>query len=105
MPGRGGTSPGMAIKILKFTAPWCVPCKTLAPTLAAVATEYRVPLEEIDVERDQLAAQRYDVRAMPTVVILRDGVEVGRTVGVRPRTFLAGMLDRALAGDVAIACP
>jgi thiol-disulfide isomerase/thioredoxin len=105
MPAAPGTSPGMAIKILEFTAAWCGPCKTLAPTLAAVAAEYRVPIEEIDVERDQLAAQRYDVRAMPTVVILRDGAEVGRTVGVRPRAFFAGMLDRALAGEVAIASP
>jgi hypothetical protein len=38
-------------------------------------------------------------------VIVRDGVEVGRVVGVRSRAFLAGMLDRALAGETAIASP
>ncbi len=42
---------------------------------------------------------------MPTVILLRDGREVGRVVGARPRAFFAGMLDRALAGDVAIAGP
>jgi hypothetical protein len=42
---------------------------------------------------------------MPTLVILRDGREVGRIVGSRPRGFVAGVLDRALAGDVAIAAP
>jgi thioredoxin 1 len=105
MPARLATSPGMAISLLEFTAAWCGPCKVLAPTLQAVATEYKLPVTEIDVERDQVAAARYDVRAMPTVVILRDGAEVGRMVGVRSRAYLAGMLDRALAGDVAIACP
>jgi thioredoxin 1 len=105
MPARVATSPGMAISLIEFTAAWCGPCKVLAPTLQAVATEYKLPVTEIDVERDQVAAARYDVRTMPTVVILRDGAEVGRVVGARPRAFLAGMLDRALAGDVAIASP
>ena len=45
------------------------------------------------------------VRSMPTLVLLRDGREVGRIVGSRPRGFVAGVLDRALNGDVAIAAP
>jgi thioredoxin 1 len=105
MPARVATSPRMALSLIEFTAVWCGPCKTLAPTLKAVAAEYKLPVTEIDVERDQVAAARYDVRAMPTVVILRDGAEVGRMVGVRSRQHLSGMLDRALAGDVAIASP
>jgi thioredoxin-like negative regulator of GroEL len=55
---------------------------------------------------DQIAlAERYNVRSMPTLVLLRDGREVGRVVGSRPRAFIAGVLDRALGGDVAIAAP
>jgi len=98
------TSPCM-LTMLEFTAPWCPPCKAMKPALDALAAEYRLTLTEIDVERDMVAAQRYEVRATPTIVILRDGAEVGRVVGARPRAFLAGMLDRALAGDVAIAGP
>jgi thioredoxin-like negative regulator of GroEL len=94
-----------SIALLEFTAAWCGPCKQLKPTLDALAREYRVAITEIDVDRDPVAAQHHDVRAMPTTLILRDGVEVGRVVGARPRAFLAGMLDRALAGDVAIASP
>jgi thioredoxin 1 len=95
------------IKVLDFTAAWCGPCKTLKPVLAALATEYgkHVEIVEIDTEEDPVAAQRYNVRAMPTIVLERDGVEVGRVVGARPRAFLAGMIDRALHGDVAIAGP
>lgn len=95
------------IKVLDFTAAWCGPCKTLKPVLAALATEYgnHIEIVEIDTEEDPVAAQRYNVRAMPTIVLERDGVEVGRVVGARPRAFLAGMIDRALHGDVAIAGP
>ena len=95
------------ITVLDFTAEWCPPCKALKPTLAALAKEYGAAIEVVmvDVDADQIAAQNYNVRAMPTIVILRDGKEVGRTQGARPKAFLAGMIDRALHGDVAIASP
>lgn len=79
----------------------------MEPTLAALAKEYgtRLRVVAVDVDEDQLTTQQYNVRSMPTFVLLRDGKEVGRAIGSRPRAFLAGMIDRALAGDVAIANP
>ena len=79
----------------------------MEPVLSNLATEYagRVRIVAVDVDDDQLLAQQFDVRSMPTLVLVRDGREVGRTVGTRPRAFIAGMLDRALAGDSAIASP
>ncbi len=90
-----------------FTAAWCGPCKQMEPVLHSLGTEYagRVRVVAIDVDHEQLLAQRYNVRSMPTLVLLRDGREVGRTVGSRNRAFVAGMFDRALGGDVAIASP
>lgn len=90
-----------------FTAAWCGPCKVMKPVLAALAAEYkgRARIVEIDVDHEQVVAQQYDIRSMPTLVVLRDGREVGRVIGSRSRAFLAGVLDRALAGDVAIAAP
>jgi thioredoxin 1 len=95
------------VTLIDFTAKWCGPCKQLAPILAGLATEYgsQVRVVAVDVDDSQDVAQRYGVRAMPTMVLLRDGAEVGRVVGTRSRAFLAGVLDRALAGDVAIASP
>ena len=64
-----------------------------------------VAIWDDDPERGRAAAQQFGVRSMPTVVLWRDGREVGRFVGARPRAFVAGMIERALAGDVAIASP
>jgi thioredoxin 1 len=97
----------MKITLFDFVAEWCPPCRQMEPVLATIAKEYagRVDIKTIDVEDERDLAAQYDVRAMPTFVIVRDGREVGRLVGARPRAFLAGMLDRALAGDVAITSP
>lgn len=97
------STPGLTL--IDFTAAWCGPCRQLAPVLEAVATAKHVRVVEVDVAHEQLLAQQFGVRSMPTVVLWRDGREVGRFVGARPRAFVAGMVDRALAGDVAIAAP
>lgn len=99
--------PKAGVLAIDFTAEWCGPCKVMKPVLATLAAEYtgRARIVAIDVDHEQLVAQQYNVRSMPTLVILRDGREVGRIVGSRPRAFVAGVLDRALAGDVAIAAP
>jgi len=90
-----------------FTAAWCAPCKAMDAVLTTLADTYagRVKVIAVDVDAEPMLAQRHDVRSMPTLVLLRDGREVGRVVGSRPRAFVAGVLERALAGDVAIAAP
>ena len=97
------STPGLTL--IDFTAAWCGPCRQLAPVLEAVAEARNIRVVEVDVDHEQLLAQQFGVRSMPTVVLWRDGREVGRFVGARPRAFVAGMVDRALAGDVAIAAP
>jgi thioredoxin 1 len=113
MPERVGTSTNMqhrfgpGVTLIDFTAKWCGPCRAMEPALASIEKEYaaRVRIVAIDVDEEQALAQQFNVRSMPTFVVMRDGTEVGRVVGSRPRAFIAGMLDRALDGDSAIASP
>jgi thioredoxin 1 len=93
------------VTVLDFTAAWCGPCRTVAPIVEALAAQYKVRAVAIDVDHEPVLAQRFQVRSMPTLVVWRDGREVGRIIGSRSRAFIAGVLDRALAGDVAITSP
>lgn len=92
------------VTLLDFTAPWCGPCQALTPVLTELAATYagRARIAAIDVQAEPAVAQAFRVTSMPTLVLVRDGREVGRIVGLRARKVIAGAVDRALAGDVAI---
>lgn len=92
------------VTLVDFTAAWCAPCKRLAPILDELRGGYdgRARVVAVDVDREPAIAQAFRVTSMPTMVLVRDGREVGRIVGLRKREVIAGALDRALAGGVAI---
>jgi thioredoxin 1 len=95
------------VTLIDFTARWCPPCRVIDKLLDALASDYqgRVRIVAIDVNDEPQLAEQFGVRSMPTMVIRRGTQEVGRVVGSRPRAFLAGVLDRALAGEVQITAP
>jgi thioredoxin 1 len=98
---------GPGVTMIDFTAQWCGPCRIMEPVLVALSKEYagRAAFVAVDCDTEPLLVQQFNVRSMPTFVVLRDGREVGRIVGSRPRAFVAGVLDRVLGGDVAVASP
>lgn len=69
----------MSDKILRFTAPWCGPCKSLSKALEGV--DLGVDMEVVDIDASPDAATQYGIRSVPTLVFLRDGVEIDRKVG------------------------
>lgn len=80
--------------LLDFSAAWCGPCKRLTPVLRELAAEEagRVRVGKIDLEESPLTAQRLGVRAAPTLVVYREGVEVARRVGLLSKEKLRELI-------------
>lgn len=83
------------VEVLKFYAPWCRPCRVYAKTFEKVTAALAVPTQEIDVEKDVEAKQRYGITQIPTTVVLVDGVEVQRHVGAMLNRDLTTMIQSA----------
>jgi len=67
--------------LVKFSADWCGPCKTIAPVLSKVSEETGVSLFEVDIDAEPELAERFDIRSLPTVALMSDGALVDRVVG------------------------
>ena len=69
--------------VVLFSAPWCGPCKTYKPALTAEAATKGLPLILVDVDQDRALAGQQGIRAVPTTILFRDGVEVRRVSGAQ----------------------
>lgn len=71
------------MKLLKFYASWCAPCKVLSQVMADAGDKITIPVEEIDIDNNLDTAIEYGVRSVPVLVLLDDdGKEVRRSGGV-----------------------
>ena len=78
------------MKVLRFTASWCQPCKMLAKTLEDVETQ--IPIEVIDIDVQQELAMDYGIRGVPTLVMLDGDIEVKRVSGMLMKNQLTEWL-------------
>jgi thioredoxin 2 len=80
-------------------APWCGPCRMIAPVIEELATRMagRVRVAKLNVDENPMTAARFNLRSIPTLLVLKGGREIDRMVGVQPKEEIARRLERAIA--------
>jgi thioredoxin len=73
--------------LLDMWAPWCPPCRMIAPIIEELASELagRIKVGKLNTDENQQTASRFSVRSIPTLLVLKDGVEIERLVGAHPK--------------------
>ncbi len=86
--------------LLDLWAAWCGPCRMVAPMIEDLAAELagRVRVAKLNVDENPATASRFAVRSIPTMLLFKDGREVDRIVGARPKAEIAQRLQRWIGG-------
>ncbi|MFN7529279.1 MAG: thioredoxin [Dolichospermum sp.] len=84
--------------LVDFWAPWCGPCRMVAPVVEEIAVQYEGKIKVVKVNTDENpnSASQYGIRSIPTIMIFKGGVKVDMVVGAVPKTTLASTLEKYL---------
>ncbi len=84
--------------LVDFWAPWCGPCRRVAPLVEELAGEYagRVGFVKVNTDENQSLAAKYGIMSIPTLLVFKGGRPVGQVVGAQPKSNIKKRLDEAL---------
>lgn len=95
------------LTFVDFWAPWCAPCRIVAPTIEKLAARYagRVRFTKLNVDEAPQTAAAYQIGSIPTLAIFKDGEPVTGVAGAVPESFLAEMIEKQLKDYEGAASP
>lgn len=87
------------VVLVDFWAPWCAPCKIVAPVLNEIAeSQDDFTVAKVNVDHNQQLAKKYKIKNIPTMIILKNGQVAGRIVGVKTKRAILKEVNMVLAG-------
>lgn len=91
---------GKGLILVDFWAEWCGPCRTIAPILEELASEYgpQLKIGKLNVDENRITTARYGIMSIPTLLLFKDGVVVDQLIGALPKAAIKAKVEAHLQG-------